>query len=217
MSTFNCPYCSQQIHNDGSLAGRVITCPRCRSPIHVPQGHGPPPPPPFPSEQRSEEERAFSVIAASARRAFRAGIRRRFRPATSWFDLFDWKFEKYLTPWVVRATWIAYVIQAFLAVLVIAIFTLWAWLPEPKSAARSPRTTTNYEDRPTSRSTSSYQMPDWLTARILSTAVALAAICAILIGLLWIRVLLETAIVLFNIAITLNSIDEKTGGPGAPT
>jgi hypothetical protein len=135
---------------------------------------------------------------------------KRFKPATSWLDIFDWRFEKYLTPWIVRITWLVCLAVASIWLASILFFTLRSWLPErdssepPRQVLRPPSQT--FEER------SSFP-PMWLTSRVASTIAGFTGACFVVIVVLWIRVLLETAIVLFNIATTLTSIDEKTASP----
>lgn len=40
MQTVQCPHCAMQVRNDGSLAGHVVSCPRCHQPFQMPS---PPP------------------------------------------------------------------------------------------------------------------------------------------------------------------------------
>ena len=64
-----------------------------------------------------------------------------------------------------------------------------------------------------SRRTVEYRMPElpnWFTRRFFSVVGAIFSIFGILLTLLWVRVLLETAIVIFNIATSVSSIDQKT-------
>jgi hypothetical protein len=142
---------------------------------------------------------------------FEGIVRQRFRPATSWFDIFDWKFEKYLTPWIIRATWICCVAMGFIWSALIILLTLWSWAPEIVSSDAPSRPNASYEVRESSFPTA----PDWLTSRVTATIAGISALCFVLILLLWIRVVLETAIVLFNIATTLLSIDRKLERPGS--
>ncbi|MEX0641158.1 MAG: DUF4282 domain-containing protein [Pirellulales bacterium] len=162
--------------------------------------------------QTSTDDVDFPAITTSTHR-FRSAVRHRFRPASSWLDIFDWKFEKYLTPWIVRATWMICVCQAFIWLAVIVLFTLWSWVPDVESPRHDSQPAARYE-RPNPVTASA---PEWLTSRIGSTVAGLTAICVVVIGLLWIRVVLEVAIVLFNIATTVTSIDEKTGNSHPPS
>ena len=141
---------------------------------------------------------------ASVHSRFRQSVRQRFRPSTSWLDLFDWKFEKYLTPWIVRATWVVCVALAALWLSLIVFATVWAMVPDIESNS-SERPNVPFEG-PEFRAPT---LPRWLTARVASVLGGITLACSVILGVLWLRVLLETVIVLFNIATTLTSIDQK--------
>lgn len=72
------------------------------------------------------------------RSTFSAAVDRRFKPATSLLDIFDWKFEKYLTPWIVRATWILCVGICALWIILGLIAIFMVWLPEMEVDAPRP-------------------------------------------------------------------------------
>lgn len=138
-------------------------------------------------------------------------MEQRFQPATSWLDLFDWKFEKYLTRWIVRATWIACLVLAAVWSVLILLGTFAVWMPEPDFSQTSiPQQSFPQTGSPRSDIEPSYPtISPLLIARITTTATLLSTLVVVGIILLWIRVFLESVIVLYNIAATLTTIDKK--------
>jgi hypothetical protein len=178
------------------------TCTRSRH-----SAAGPPPPPP------AIDPAEVALGSLNLRRRYRSAAQRTFQESKSPLDLFDWKFEKYLTPWIVRFTWLAVLVIAGLWLTFVTISLLLSFLPDvstptsdfdPSSpfsvSPRSPRFETSLSDSP------------WLWNLVFRIVGGLTILFATLIWLLWIRVLLESAIVIFNIAKSLASIDEKTPG-----
>lgn len=142
---------------------------------------------------------------------------RGFQPASSWFDIFDWKFEKYLTPWVIRATWIICLGLFGLWTSLIVISVAWDWvtLPVQESIEHTNGKSFGVDEfaemtrpRSASRSGPRFVIPEWFSNRIVTTIAGLTAVFFAIVGILWIRVLLETSIVLFNMAANLASIDK---------
>ena len=131
--------------------------------------------------------------------------RRQFMPATSWLDLFDWQFKKYLTPLIVRLTWVVVLVMASLALVGLAVVACTSWLPEAETQWISPDT--NVPSGPTYELTWP-ALPRWLTLRLVMTATLLFQAVGIMVFVLWIRVVLESVIVLFNISMTLTSIEQ---------
>jgi hypothetical protein len=147
--------------------------------------------------------------APVSRSSFQTARQRRFQPATSWMDLFDWKFEKYLTPWIVRATWLICVIGAFLWLAFISIGTLWSLAPDMSSSRSETQTSSSLDNQRSFEERPSSGPPGWLSARLVSAIAGLTGIGFVIVMLLWIRVVLETSIVLFNISATLSAMDQK--------
>lgn len=141
------------------------------------------------------------------RGTYRSAAQRTFQESKSPLDLLDWKFEKYLTPWIVRITWIAVLVIATLWLFFVGISLVLSLLPE--IAASSPQMPSPRYS-PTPRFETGLTDSPWLWRMVARIFVAVTSFVSTIIGLLWIRVLLEGAIVIFNIAKTLASIDEKT-------
>lgn len=213
MSQLPCPHCRGVVEYVRELAGKPVACPHCGKQFTLP-----------PSTST-----AAPVPAVKVRRGSASGLADRHRPsmtaATSWFDLFDFKFEKYLTPWIIRLTWaVALVVSAvWLAMLLFGV--VWTLIPSAAEANLS-QTQLRAEQELTSpgleapETESPRSRLKWRPLKlppqvVLATAMALTTIIAIMVCLLWVRVFLETVIVVFNIATTLKDIERKLT-PGGP-
>lgn len=138
--------------------------------------------------------------------------RRKWRQPTSVWDLFDFRFEKYLTPWIVRFTWIV-------ALILVTIWLLGycSVLLIDFSASRSGGVTVESSGSSTPNvSSASGDGPSRgmirLRGLIFRAAYIITGVLTAIIVLLWVRVTLETVIVLFNIANTLTAIEDQLRG-----
>ena len=123
---------------------------------------------------------------------YRKAVSQRFESSNSILDLFDWKFEKYITPLIIRITWII-VVAGFLCAFVFFMIgpEVWARIGSDSSSS-SPGT--------------GFRIPDWMI--IIAVRVVQAMVMVIM--LLWIRVILESMIVIFNIARGISNIEKNT-------
>jgi hypothetical protein len=131
---------------------------------------------------------------------------RRSTTPTSIIDFFDWKFEKYLTPWIVRATWVIALFTSALWALVMALAFLGGTAVSDDTSDDTRRTSAR-------RLSTSTPIPISLggnrAAQAVRTVAFVTLFIGVIVGLLWTRVVLELAIVAFNIANSLVSIDDK--------
>jgi hypothetical protein len=189
-----CPNCQQPLLPVGATA--VVTPPVTPPP--------PPPPPQQPPTPPVSQQPAVSPLATlNLRGRYRSAALRTMSESKSPLDLFDWKFEKYLTPWIVRFTWLAVLIVTGLWLTFVGLSFILSFFPElafsSSPFSRSPRI--GISDDP------------WLWLLIFRVIGLCTTLIATIVSLLWTRVLLESAIVIFNIAKSLASIDEKTVPP----
>jgi Zn-finger nucleic acid-binding protein len=172
-------------------------------------------------QQRTAEQRAAATqtatrVAASAvntvRSQFDAVRRGQFADSTSILDIFDWRFKKYLTPWILRVTWLFILFVTALWVAGNLFDILSSWLPEMEWASNERA----IDRRDVSRDFGPAKpiLPGWLIdlmmrcgSSIARTMFGIAQIAAGAIMLLLLRVFFEVAIVLFNIATTLTTIE----------
>jgi ribosomal protein S27E len=240
-----CPHCGAQSELPTSWANRRIKCKACSRTFQfeIPTSGTPQPVEDaadggMASDQSTPAPPLFDHAAHRLRRTWKNAVRRQFVPSTSFLDIFDLTFRKYITPWVVRVTWAfaLYVAIAYLAVVGLIAASA-AFAPDvkqtvkpaqelakqigggkeesalpaqlPLKAARKP----DQRARPEVVTPSiEFAFPEYLQesvfAKIASALIYYVQIIAVIIGLLWVRVALEGVIVLFNISLTLNSIDE---------
>lgn len=211
-----CPNCRANLQESAELVGRQVSCPSCGITFVMP------PPMNSPDEFAgpSSPPGTFDTIAAAARRDFSHATRRRFKPSTSALDLFDWKFERYVTPWVVRVTWIAILALSTIWLLLLLVGLLFAMLPEGSNVATPNTGNTFQQPRMSGYEFSPPAAVDNSRQYLLRNAVAvfgfITAIIGLMIFLLWVRVVLESLIVLFNIAESLTSIDSRISKAARP-
>ncbi len=167
-------------------------------------------------QQKAREKRVAAVqqtsrIASSAvgtvRSQFDAVRNNQFSSSTSILDIFDWRFKKYLTPWIIRVTWLIVLFVAALWVIYQMFDFLAAWLPEVRWD-----TGTNIADLADARNrepAAGPMLPFWFKIRLLNSIWAITKIALSAIVVLWIRVAFEMTIVLFNIATSLTGIENQ--------
>ncbi len=129
------------------------------------------------------------------------------RDPTSLLDMFDLKFEKYLTPWIVRATWVLVLTVAALWIAKSMFDVVVASLPEVDTATKSTESVTDIEP-PSSTSNEapslSFESLEWLD----EVLEGIWQCAQVILGVLWLRVCLETVIVLFNIAKSAKTVEK---------
>lgn len=203
-----CPSCGRR-WSLPSQAAANIPCPNCHQPLFpvgVQATVTPPPAPPPTSDPT-----AAQLGALNFRRRYRSAAQRTFQESKSPLDLFDWKFEKYLTPWIVRFTWVAVVVIAGLWLMFVTVSLLLTFVPDVATPANDFEPSSPFSSSP--QFEISLSDSPWLWLLVFRIVGGLTILFVTLIWLLWIRVLLESAIVIFNIARSLASIDEKTATP----
>jgi hypothetical protein len=152
-------------------------------------------------------------------------VRRPFQDeATSLLDLFDLSFTRYVTPLIVKITWVLALLLA--AVWLVAIIvTLVADLIPKREVAQPveaqpgrPRIEFRAPDfGAPDRGAPDRGAPDFgdrgesaVSDAALRVILLITQIVAVILFLLWVRVALEAVIVIFHIAASVRSIDEKT-------
>ena len=200
------------MQDNPQLAGRKVACPKCGASFVVPASASgvavtPAAAAAAPAAPTAPGD-AFSSISSAARGKIVRGAQRRLKRSNSALDLLDWRFEKYLTPWIVRVTWIVVLTLSAIWLLLLTIGLAASMLPQG-----SGETVTR------SSSDSSYTVRSFGTPRsgasayVIRNTVAVMTYVTALFGLalflLWVRVMLESLIVLFNIAESLNTIDSR--------
>lgn len=180
MAQFKCESCGYEKQVDESMVDRIAKCKKCGSMGRV---RSTAPPPPQEREQTVPELGEFrmgSVVDSIRER------RQKNQTYASFFAIFfDIQFKHYITPVIVKITWVACLIQA--AIIAIQEI-LKPWLRESSSSLRSFAQPSDFEGIL------------WLAVKII----------AYILALLWIRVILETAILFFHMAQSLKKIETNT-------
>ena len=182
----------------------------------------PTPPSPFgpadPAPLAADTPPHFTVTTTPTSAVAQRGM----RASRSFWDLFDFRFEKSLTPWIVRLSWALILIVGALWIVATLVGMLWAVLPHipdserfatgPQLKTYSPAVGSITGNTPSSGTTSSLSS----ALRANFWLVGLTGCISLLLGVLWVRVVLESVLVLFNIAATVAQIDQKLSASGSP-
>src|SRR5262245_5148287 len=89
MGVVNCPSCRQGIDLTGIAPGAACQCPQCGHFFNAPVAASPPP---LPAGSLPPRSKLIHGVGG-------------FKPATSIWDVFDWRFERYVTPIIIRLSW----------------------------------------------------------------------------------------------------------------
>jgi len=197
MPEVSCPQCGLGVTIVPSLAGQVVSCPQCQFNFIMPappRASAPPPPPPPPPPQ--------PVVSV-----YQSSVTRSFRPAKSILDVFDFRFESFVTPIIIRTTWVLALVAAFIFAAAVLFFLL---VPLPSTPPPAPQET--FGSRPQFETKTVIEVPEFMS-EIIPKLVTIGLLTLwLVLSLLWLRVGLEMTIVVFNIATSLQSIDKKTKG-----
>jgi hypothetical protein len=184
MIAFQCLGCGQQYTVKDEFAGRPFKCRQCKSATLIPN-----------TQELSEADLHQPTFNAASPTILGSPIVHGAAAACRLIDLiFDFRFQRYLTPWIVRAWWALLVINLALVLLVYSF-------SDGLEAAGWHRTT-HYQAASTAPNSPPNEFLVWLGwsyLRVLSTVAVLMLA----------RVLLETAIVLFNIANDIKILRRK--------
>ena len=197
MATTICPGCKVPLDIMPQMAGQQVACPRCRTTFAAPvpqmMAMPPAPPPPAPSYTAAEKTAAPELMPLTSRT-------RPEQPATLW-DIFDLSFSRYVTPLIVKITWVLTLF--FTSAWLLIIFTVLLIDLMPDTPVRSsPRPSMQFELA---------DKIDYAWWRGLVRLIVLATqITGALLFVLGMRVVLESVMVVFNMAASLRSIDRKT-------
>jgi hypothetical protein len=201
-----CPACKLPLDITPQMAGQEMACPRCAA-----QFRAPPPasPPPLPTFQPVADSPGPAV-------APRTRPRRPFNDqATSLLDLFDLSFTRYVTPLIVKITWVLALTLGAVWLVVIVLGLIASSLPvaeqsEPTRSTRPSRPQPQFEFRPPEIAE---RVGDASFAVAFRIVLLITQVIGVILFLLWVRVGLEAVIVVFHMAASLRSIDDKTPRP----
>lgn len=195
-----CPNCGTPLEIGPELIGRQIKCPRCATVFQA----GSPTEEPFPFVEpvRRRTGKFHPVAKASVPRESSDSI---------WSILTDWKFKKYLTPKIVRVSWALAVASFALLMFLLVVSLIAEAIPKHRSTRVTSRGRVEVYDEvqvpSMPRSTVYDALTNPISVRIFITIWAVYV-------LLWIRVALESVIVIFNIATSVGKIEKVAEAAG---
>lgn len=122
---------------------------------------------------------------------------------TSWLALFDWRFEYYLTPWIIRFFWIAFLAITVLVLLFNTLGLAWGLMPDVASTPAKSNFGGGFHEP------SGPALPGWLTLRFAKVVLYVISVIGSIFGVLITRVILEMMIVVFRIAEDIGLLKRK--------
>lgn len=146
-------------------------------------------------ESTESSDPPFSVDRPTRRRTTSRPAYRKLAISTSIFDIFDLKFEKFVTPYVIRITWMI-CLACFFMTLVLIVMTMLFHPPKPSFLFFAVA----------SVATDSDSISDAIADSVFEIIGWIIFSMVLLIGVLWTRVILEFGIVMFSGVRTLTEI-----------
>ena len=132
-----------------------------------------------------------------------------WKSCSSVVDIFDWKIRTYITPWILRFTWVGSVICGLLISLILIFSAIGVWLPADTTEAPAKLTLKQIQEKVAARAAEEPRQPvlsPFFIIKTVKTCWSLIYLILVALAVLWIRVLLETGIILFDIAKTVTAI-----------
>ncbi len=126
----------------------------------------------------------------------------------SLWHFLDWKFEHYLTPWIIRTYWLLSLVAAALSLAILAITLIVSLLPESPRQERTVEHKLINPFQPDSQQTASEAATKFLYFALKTIGVVAS--------LLFVRVFCETLIVIFNIAGSARAIENALASKSPP-
>ncbi len=163
---------------------------------------------PTPAEDMAEIPWEAPASSVTSKLKHRAG-ERLARSPSSWMAIFDWRFEYYLTPWIIRVLWLCFLVVVVIGLFFTTIGLVWGMLPEMSSTSAPPDFGGVDYTRP-----SDPLLPRWLTARVAQVVAYVASVIGSIIGILVMRMMLEFLIVVFRIAEDIGFLKRKASEEG---
>lgn len=210
MIQFTCPSCGKIFRVDDSFANKHAKC-ACGQQISVPGMSSPPsltasrlPEQASPSPWEQPEFELPSTVKSGRSSSGSTTTKLGKTPAT-WLAILDWRFEYYLTPWIIRILWVMFLLLAFVMLLLNTLGLTWGLLPDFSSAPAAAHFGRGYEEP------SAPMLPPWLTVRVLKVFFYTVSVIGSVIAVLVTRMILELMIVVFRIAEDIGTLKRKFG------
>lgn len=237
MFTIHCPFCRARLGIPDKLRGTTKRCPECQATIllggsaggQAPEGStsasqpdftpfdfgGFSPPPPPPPDFGGEDFGSLEPSQVPVGPAFR---NRLSKPATSIWDIFDWRLEKYVTPVLLRFYWLMAVVMAFVCIGIFSLsfvfntvsISISAIGVKPSARSNSNSASSASGSQRSSEVRSPFQegsVPDQMKDELIFFALKLYLVVSTVFA---VRIGIESLIVLFNIALHVRQIERNT-------
>lgn len=129
--------------------------------------------------------------------------------ARSFWEFFDFRFRRYLTPWILRISWLLILVLALIWFLIICYTYLSSLLQLGQSGdlpvAIDTGSGTSFTSGEPARISGAIKWSPFFV----ESGVFLSAVFGLILTVLWIRVLFESIMMLFSMGNTLRTIDAK--------
>jgi hypothetical protein len=146
-----------------------------------------------------------------ARQAYQQSVSRRFQPSTSILDLFDFKFQKYLTPWVVRYTWICVLSMAAFGTIGSVVAFAIELVPVSETRPAAEVRDGHFPSRASEPRVEPSAVSVWTSKQVLKVVGLIFGFVMTALFVLWVRVVLECVIVIFDISQSLKTMETLLG------
>jgi DNA-directed RNA polymerase subunit RPC12/RpoP len=182
-----CPYCSQPMGFAADLVGRSVACVRCGQTFTI----------------------GVPAMPSLVDTADSIAIRRERGPSLveAFFMLFDFRFERYLTPWIIRTSWLLILALAAFSLLNAGLHAVGSAAPTKPSFPSVSPTEPIFDP-----SSLPAEPPFGVDLALRLTRAAVWCLATVL-AVLYLRVICEVFIVIFNIATSLKAIEKQTRKP----
>ena len=149
------------------------------------------------------EEIAAKAEASGGSTSAGEAVTKLWKTPKSWLALFDWRFEYYLTPWIIRFLWIAFLLITAVLFLLNTFGLIAGLLPDLSSSPAQPNWGGGNEP-------GGFALPSWLTVRFVKILLYVMYIIGSIIGILVTRMILEMIIVVFRIAEDIGTLKRNS-------
>ena len=195
-TSIECPHCGKRYTVGEETLGKSVKCRECGNAFAVTFAVDAPS---LVQPESTPEQDSFSINTSSAKQQLSSNRRHVSGFVDAFFALFDWRFQRYLTPWVVRVTWVVFLALVVMWLLTLCLGVIVSILPFDPPA-------------PANREFGQFTQPQSsglsLFARYIAGLVTMVTLS--LLGVLWVRVTLELIIVRFNMAESLRSLENAS-------
>lgn len=201
MKSVKCPQCGRRLRLKPDFEADLVSCPACQKKFRI--RHPQPGIEIEVPEVPEIDSLVFSSEATDSNSASNSiplfGSRRnRLANSGNILDVFDLTFQKYVTPLIVRITWVVFLTSVAIGIC-LATLSLITFLTNGQNAVgwNGP-------------SSSSF-LPAFLveSPRLLRITAYIVQLTAFTLSVLWVRLALESVIVVFDMSNSLKAIKEK--------